>query len=153
MAAETWCCVWLICGDEDWRCCDCGLWAAAVTVSTGEGRRVARRLTGLGCGLVSTSKLEQARDGGQRGLLLLCGGRGRGLGPLSLVVVVVVLCRGGVEGSLVGPGLGLLVVGGVGLLEGVAVADAAVDHAGKVHCHRREGGGGNGGGGGGVVER
>jgi hypothetical protein len=73
---------------------------------------------------------------------------------LSLVVVVVVLCRGGVERSLVGPGLGLLVVGGVGLLEGVAVADAAVDHAGKMHCHRREGGGGNGGGsGGGVVER
>jgi hypothetical protein len=62
---------------------------------------------------------------------------------LSLVVVVV-LCRGGVDGSLVGTRLGVLIVGGVGLLEGVAVAHAAVDHAGKMHCHL--GGGGSGGG-------
>ena len=67
---------------------------------------------------------------------------------MSLVVVVGVLCRGGVERRLVGPGLGLLVVGGVRLLESVAVADASVDHAGKMHCHRRRSGGGDGGDGG-----
>lgn len=135
------------CGDEDWRCCDVGLWAAATMVSTSEERTDGAVVTWLSR-LLATSKLEQMRDGGQRGLLLLGGRRGRRLWPLSLVVVVVGLgllwlsrvWRGRTAREWISARLcGSVVDGVLRLLERLALPHRAVDHAGQMHRHGERG--------------
>lgn len=94
---------------------------------------------------VTTSKLEQTRDGREGRLLVFGWRRGRGMGPLSLqrrVGLLLELAVGLGERLvlkmrlLVPTCLGLVeVVSMLGMLESLAFACAAVYHAGKMHCH------------------